>query len=364
MSSILFTGKFTNLHQGFEELHESGSLPDRESSKTAREYVDRLLPWLEQHRDVPFFVFLHVSDPHDPYKPDAPYDTMWADRSKTKTHEKQQDEVRKSITDPLLKAFGMPTRAELAKAGFDPDAYVGFDRDWYDGSIRGMDAEIGRVMELLRSPAFADRTVVVFAGDHGEEFLEHGRTFHGQSVYGELANTPLIFWGPGLLPGGSAVDDTVETIDVMPTILELCGLSPPEGIQGASLKPLLISTPAGASWSERPAFTEKAVTKGGGGAPPPYETESFAVTLGGWKLIHNTKQPLARPEYELFDAKKDPLNLENVASAHGDVVEQLKTRIDAWRKQTLAARVPSDEDIPKDISPEDLERLRSLGYVQ
>jgi len=57
MSSILFTGQFTNLHQGFEEVHESGSLPDQQSSKTARDYVDRLLPWLDAHRDVPFFVF-------------------------------------------------------------------------------------------------------------------------------------------------------------------------------------------------------------------------------------------------------------------------------------------------------------------
>ena len=68
-SSILFTGQFTNLHQGFEEVHEDASLPDRESSKTSREYVDRLLPWLERHRDVPFFAFLHVADPHDPYEP-------------------------------------------------------------------------------------------------------------------------------------------------------------------------------------------------------------------------------------------------------------------------------------------------------
>jgi hypothetical protein len=59
-----FTGQMTDLHQGFEEVHEPGSLPDQESSKTAREYVDRLLPWLTTHKDVPFFVFLHVSDPH------------------------------------------------------------------------------------------------------------------------------------------------------------------------------------------------------------------------------------------------------------------------------------------------------------
>src|SRR5262249_28275921 len=77
-SSVIFIGKFTNLHQGFEELHEGASLPDEESSKTAREYVDRLNPWLKAHRDAPFFVLLHVTDPHDGYKPYAPYDTLFA----------------------------------------------------------------------------------------------------------------------------------------------------------------------------------------------------------------------------------------------------------------------------------------------
>src|SRR4030095_4812287 len=100
MYSILFTCTFTNMNQGFEELHEDRSLPDQESSKTAREYVDRLLPWLEAHRGVPFFVFLHVSDPHDPYRPYAPYDTLFADPAKAEEHERQLDQARKLITAP------------------------------------------------------------------------------------------------------------------------------------------------------------------------------------------------------------------------------------------------------------------------
>ena len=76
--SVLFTGKFTNLHQGFEELHESGSVDDGPSSKTAREYVNRLVAWLDRHRDVPFFAYLHVFDPHDPFEPRQPYAERWA----------------------------------------------------------------------------------------------------------------------------------------------------------------------------------------------------------------------------------------------------------------------------------------------
>ena len=130
--------------------------------------------------------------------------------------------------------FGMPTRGELEAAGFDPAAYVEHDRDWYDGSIRGMDAEIGRLVERLAELGLGRRTLLVFTGDHGEEFLEHGRTFHGQSVYGELSDVPLHLLAAGrACRPGATVAETVQTIDVMPTLLELSGLPVPEGDPGA-----------------------------------------------------------------------------------------------------------------------------------
>jgi hypothetical protein len=111
------------------QLHERGSVQHPESSKTAREFTDRLLEWIERHRDGPFFAFLHVFDPHDPYEPYAPYNTLWADPARKEEHNRQRQEVRKLIADPLLQQFGMPTREDLLKAGFDPDAYVAHDRD-------------------------------------------------------------------------------------------------------------------------------------------------------------------------------------------------------------------------------------------
>ncbi|HET6371841.1 MAG TPA: sulfatase, partial [Candidatus Polarisedimenticolia bacterium] len=362
LSSIPFTGKFTNLHQGFEVVHESSSLPDQRSSKTAREYVDRLLPWLETHRDVPFFVFLHVSDPHDPFKPYPPYDALWADPSKAAEHEHQLEQVRKVIEAPLLKMFGMPTRAELVRAGLDADEYVSRDRDWYDGSIRAMDTEIGRVIERLRTLGIEKDTLVVFTGDHGEEFLEHGRTFHGQSVYGELTNVPLILWGPGRVQAGTKVDQTVQTIDLMPTLLDLSGLDSPSGIQGHSLTGLL----AGGKTEARAACSQKAQTFEVGGGPPPNETESFAVVLDGWKLVHHTKRLSGdrTPEFELFDTRSDPLNATDKAAEHPEIVGKLAPRLRQWLDTARAARLPSDADAAQGLSDEEMERLRSLGYIQ
>ena len=369
-SSILFTGKFTNLHKGFEELHESSSLPDGRTSKTAREYVDRLLPWLEAHRDVPFFVFLHVSDPHDPYKPYPPYDAMWADMTGAAEHERQLNEARKVISDPLLKAFGMPSRDELQKAKVDPDAYAEFDRAWYDGSIRGMDTEIGRLVERLRGLGLDRRVLLVFTGDHGEEFYEHGRAFHGQSVYGEMNNMPLVVWGPGVIPAGRTVEETVQTVDLMPTLLELSRLPIPPAAQGHSLVSLLAAgagdargTAHASASDSRPAISEKAETKDAGG-PPPRDTSAEAVVVGGWKLIHNTKRPAGKAEFELYDHAKDPLDAHDVAAAHPEEVARLEKTLEAWRRMVTAARLKPDAETNKSLSKEELERLRSLGYIQ
>ena len=141
----------------------------------------------------------------------------------------------------------MPSRDDLVRAGLDPEAYVDYERAWYDGAIRGMDVEDARLLEGLRNLKLDRRTLVVYTADHGEEFLEHGKMFHGQSTYGELANVPLIFWRPGTIPAGAVVEQTVQAIDLMPTLLEMSQLPVPKSVQGHSLVPLLSASASGAA---------------------------------------------------------------------------------------------------------------------
>ena len=133
--------------------------------------------------------------------------------------------------------------ALFEKAGIAHEPFVAREKDWYDESIRAMDAEIARLFERLEELGRAENTLVVFTSDHGEEFLEHGRHFHGNNAYGEMTNVPLFFWGPRWVSGGVVANETVQSIDVYPTVLELCGLPPVGGIQGQSLVPLIESTP-------------------------------------------------------------------------------------------------------------------------
>lgn len=356
-----FTGQLTNLHQGFDEVQELDSLPQEARDKNARLGMDRLFAWLDVHKDVPFFAFLNFMDPHDPYKPYAPYDTMWADPAKAEAHEKDAKTVRKFIKNPLLKQMAIPTRDELLAAGIDPATYVGHDKDWYDGSIRAMDAEIGRLLERLQDMGLGRSTLVVFTSDHGEEFLEHGRMFHGQSTYGELNRAPLLLWQPGTVPGGKAVTEVVGTIDLMPTLLELGGLRVPAAAQGQSVVPLLKAAggAAAAPWAARPAITEKLLSK-----DEHHDSESFAIVTGGWKLVRNVVRTPGMPEVELYEFEKDPLDQHDVSAQHPEVVKKLSAEMDAWKRRAEAERVKPDAETNRALSAEELERLRALGYVQ
>jgi hypothetical protein len=86
-------------------LHESTSQADSTgpfTSKSAREYVDRASEWLDLHRDSPFFLYLHVFDPHPLYEPRRPYDTQWADPVRRDEHIRQRDSLRKVVADPAM----------------------------------------------------------------------------------------------------------------------------------------------------------------------------------------------------------------------------------------------------------------------
>ncbi len=358
-SSVTFTGKNSNLHQGVEVLHERESIDDlgEYRSKTSRTYVDRLLPWLETHSEQPFFVFLHIFDPHSPFRPMHPHDGRWLDDQSIDEHEQQLEEV-----EEVVEIFHhLPSAEQLAEAGVDSETFLTAEKAWYDGSIRAMDYEIARLLERLEEMGLRDDTLIAFVADHGEEFLEHGNHWHGHSAYGELVNVPMFVSWPGVVPEGLVIDKTTQSIDLMPTLLELARIPVPESAQGASLLPLLASPgdPAAMGWNRRAVFTERK-------NPPGEETEgtadSFAVIAEGWKLIWNEVVRDDRPELELFDHVNDPLNLTNVADRHPEVVADLRSQLEEWREMTEEQKVQPDGE-GADISPEELEQLRALGYA-
>ena len=357
-SSVVFTGKLSNLHQGADVLHERASIEDLDHSraKTARTYVDRFLEFAGDHDDVPFFAFIHVFDPHSPFEPYAPYDALWGTTEGEEEHERG-NELWQSPMDDL------PTQVQMDSTDVDQELYIQHELDWYDGSIRAMDVEIARMMEGLEQLGIADETLFVLMSDHGEEFLEHGHHFHGNNAYGEMMNVPLIMHWPGVLPGGTVVEQTTESVDMMPTVLELAGIAPPEQAQGQSLLPLIVD-PEGVSdfgAIQRAAFSERVVSPTIDEFGLPHD--SYSIVLDGWKLVQNENQAEDWPEFELYDHVKDPLNFDNVAGDHPDIVANLATELSTWREWAVSLRPPPDTEAIQDMSAEEIARLRSLGYI-
>ena len=181
-----------------------------------------------------------------------------------------------------------------------------------------------------------------------------------------MLNVPLILWWPGVVPAGTVIEETVESIDLMPTLLELSGIAKPEGMQGQSLVPLLASpeAPSTFGWVKRAAFSERIWWRNTEREPD--DTDSFSIVLDGWKLIQNIDPPEGRSEYELYDHINDPLNHNDVASEYPEIVKRLAEELAVWREWAIASRLPPDEVATEGIviSPEELKRLRSLGYIQ
>jgi len=257
----------------------------------------------------------------------------------------------------------MPTAGQLAAAGVDPEAFVDTEHDWYDASIRGMDAEIGRLIERLEQLDIADDTLIVFMSDHGEEFLEHGRHFHGNNAYGEMLNVPLMMWWPGVIPAGRS-DEVVQSIDVLPTVLDLARVAALDQAQGQSLVPLMArgEAPSRLGWVSRPAFAERQTMEQDEAIPAEEQVDSLVIVADGWKLIRNSRRPEGWPEFELYDYENDPMDQVNVAEGNPEVVASLAAELAAWHERALAARIEEADDA--ELSPDEAARLRALGYIQ
>ncbi|MDA1272740.1 MAG: sulfatase [Verrucomicrobia bacterium] len=364
-SSVPFTGKSNNMHQGYEELHESGSISDTEyRTKTSQHYVDRLIQWLEEHQDTQFFAFLHVFDPHSPFRPRPPYDTIWGAPGTEERMAKIEEDIRASNVRTAMD--NMPHKDEYLKTGNDPDELLRIYKDWYDGSIRGADAEIGRLFQALREMGLEDDTLIVFSSDHGEELWDHGQFFHGQSVYGELSQVPLVFrWpnNPGIQKG-VMVDHVVENVDIMPTLLELSGIEGPSNMQGRSLVPLLDGS-GNAAWKKRVAVTQAMVggPMGGGGRGGGGQKPHFGIIEEGWKLVSKEIDP--DPVKELFHREDDPLDQKNLieSEGQGERARAIGKTFEEWKSKMEAAKLPSDEEMSKELTSDELRRLQALGYV-
>ena len=178
------------LARGFAVYDDAMRGASESAERTADRTVDAAYAYLDGVHG-PFFLWVHLYDPHFPYAPPEPFASRFKDRL-------------------------------------------------YDGEIAFMDQEIARLVAKARTKAPA--LIVAVAGDHGESLGEHGEDGHGIFVYQATQRVPLLVSGPGV-PKGRVVSGTVGLVDLAPTLAALCGLSGPKEPDGRSLA---------AAWEDRP----------------------------------------------------------------------------------------------------------------
>lgn len=214
-------------------------------------------------------------------------------------------------------------------------------RTAYDAEVAYTDASLGGLLAHLRAGGALDRTIVIVTADHGESLGEHGETTHGLFAYNATLRVPLLLAAPTVRPRVSSA--LAAHADLMPTVLDLLGLSPPEAIDGRSLREALEHDPV----TERSVYFE---------ALDANLTRGWAPLAG---VIQGRLKYIDLPIPELYDLDADPAEQRNLTAMNGARLRELRDELAHWRRNASnrgqTSRVALD--------PESRQRLESLGYV-
>ena len=263
---------------------------------------------LGEVQDQPFFLAVGFWKPHAPFNAPKKYWDLY-DRAKLPPLEPARPEGAPEIAfHDGREVRGLPPN----QVTFTP-AQAAEIRHGYFANIAYMDAQLGKVLDALDKSGQAERTIVVFAADHGYHLGEH--SLWAKTSNFELdAHVPLMIAAPGVSRAGSRSDSLVELLDLFPTLVDLCGLPKPDGLEGASLSPALRDPatpikPAAFTQHPRPAYYDREPSK----TPTAMgcSVRTSLVRYTEWR-DWRTGAVVAR---ELYDAQSDPAEMHNAVDS-------------------------------------------------
>ena len=263
-----------------------------EWQQTADVVTDRALAWLDGEKDRPFFCWVHYYDPHLPYAP--------------------------------------------------PPAFHKPQLEPYDGELAFVDSEFKRLLEWFEAAKLTDRTLIVVVGDHGEAFGEHGENGHSNFTYDVNLHVPMIFAHSAIIPAAKRITSIVELVDVFPTVLDLFGFKPPDGLLSRSLAVGL----AGGKAADAAAYGESHFVFDCFGW-----AEQRALTTTRWKYVSSAKP-------QLFDRVADPRERENVITNQPKVAAKMLAEL----KARYESMTPGQAAVAE-LDQAARDAIQGLGYV-
>lgn len=312
-----------------------------------RETVLKMIPDIKKQGK--FFIFFHDMEPHEPYLPPGPYDTLFDPDYKGSVGNKKLLEYPKDFEVGLN-----DSQQEKKRKGEAIHIYTSM-KFWstvnkddprdvyhlsalYDGEIAHLDLFIKRLYDSLKEHDLLKKTIIVFTADHGEEFKEHGEFDHIQ-LYNEIIHVPLIITWPGI-EKKTVINQNVRTIDIMPTLFELLNISFNTPIRGSSLLGFL----DGSTKEDRDVVSQQ------------FEDSEVFIHKND-KYIRQVTQ---NKKDELYNLAKDPEEKVNLAIKDIKKAEEMRQ---ALRKTTGAGKyIKIPTPITIQLGDVDLDKLKSLGY--
>ena len=309
---------------------------------SAEEIHKWVMPFVDTHAGRNFFLFVHYYDVHSdyedlPYKTGTPYDRTWCADYKGNFTGCMEDLCGSELLDRMNEEK-IPVS----------DADVQYMIDLYDGGIRYTDHQLGLLMDRLKKLDIYDDALILVTADHGEEFREHGLFLHNQ-FYHEVMHVPLIIKLPGKNPP-LRVRSMAGLTDVLPTLLEFAGISH-DPVQGVSLlsqakggketdpKRVILSTVK----DKRLKLARDVALR---------TTSHTFITWNKWRGAI------------LFDTRNDPGEKKNVSAMFPKIFAWFRKAAKRLYARDLRLRQLLDlKYINANASPEELEKLKSLGYL-
>lgn len=283
----------------------------------------------------PFLLLLHNYDVHSPYEI-----SPW--RYRQFFLESLRQMPPKSFTSQMSAVMASVWKRRNKE---DPPQLSPVELDYaiamYDGGIRHVDARFGQLLALLKETGLYDQSIIVVISDHGDTFQEHQSLFHEQ-IYAPVSHIPLLIHFPQNRFSGS-YSTLVESIDLMPTLLEYSEIPLPGELQGRSLMPVVQKQ----AWKPRNAVTES-----------PYRGRRLGISGRGFRMIFCRKTGVA----ELYRYRKDPLELHNLATKYPERIRALSRRLLLWQEKV--GRENWKRSTQNSLKKETIEQLRKLGYLE
>jgi arylsulfatase A-like enzyme len=359
----------SSLDRGVDVMRDAGA--DNDATSSVELHTD-YWNWREAYPNQPYWVHFQTTDVHEVFPAAAPFSGLFVGPEETKTwlewHDRLDEEGGHGVYSEAYEKTGL-SRVE----------FFTLAQGLYDETMAHNDYQLGRLMERLKATGEWENTLLIIGADHS---IRAAMDDMGIAIQDSIpprwaspifrpsiSRVPLIFVWPGYIDGGQRFSEPVSMIDVLPTVLDLVGLPQPEARQGRSLAPLLLGT---GNVEPRPViFDEFWRQRSWGQSLPTRELQGTIEVVDGrwgaslWIGPEAEDEERRRPTpLLLYDLWNDPWCLKPVNEEHPDLVEKYTAFLESqWEAhRALAQHFTPGDDV--ELTPEQLETLRTLGYIQ